>query len=1663
MENFFEFLLFNAAVATILALVVSLLSRARFRPVFLHLLWALVLVRLVAPPILSWPVTVTKTPIPKEQEPKAPMALPPVAHEDPIAEPVPAEVEPPSVADTAFDSRKTTVAQSKTTDTPEVALGPPRVSPPVDEPAPKQTAPDFVEHASSAKATGFDPIDWLMGAWVFGTIAWVLLAIARVWRFRRALEMARPASDAILKLTASLAKELKLRRTPKVLIVSGTISPLVWPLGKASLILPDRLIDELSPDELSMVIGHELVHLVRRDHWMRYLEMLATGLFWWLPTVWLVRARLHHVEEQCCDAWIAHTWPERIADYSRALLKTAALLTFAKMVLPASGLGAFRSLEVRLTALAGNLPPHRLSRGWLVAGVLMACAITANSFYVEFAEAFAPETAQAQPEVIDQLEAPVSADNLPVRFDPIYKQLSPDGMKLAIVGSWHSEEDRYGLFLIDLKTGMAHHLVKKALKTNIAWSPDSKRIAFANAAGYVVEYPLAIVDVSTGQIEETGILGHMPDWSPDGSEIACLVDRTRADGVPDGRVGVWDLETRSLRKISPSGFNVTLQNGNRYVSGAYSPKWSPDGKQVAFLQHHREDSTKQLATWRDLWVVGADGDNLRLVKKDIPKDIHSSELQWSPDGESLVVKSTSETLDVTRLTPAAKSEWPSLPEEALREQEEIQAGLERAAKFDVEKVLSANRAWQKPDYRQVKSIEFTHKMSPIRLDERFSWIRDGAWSVRVLYREDDKAKTDLGKLWLTTDKNERFTMLAEDHYPRQLELTSWEATQSRFGHLMGTRANCVALDWGRRPELFQVVDAHPAKEPGQTVLELALDPKISRDYRINFGAMFHSTSWAYLHDLSVRRAELTIDDNTGRILAETSHTSPSPTQITFADWIERNGKSFPGSIRIANEHHQFAVEYQFQLLPQGVWLLKSGKSQFQGKEAQKEELVDLKINAEDPEVQKHLNRVREGLEELNEAGETAELKFESNRFHLGRREDLTWSNAGPAGSLTSVEFLPRSKGQRFREISASPRLHALFQFKRPFPNVKSVDPLLFVLYDEAGQPVHAHAIPLAAVDALQRPAATFLHRIREHSRLWLDPDLDQLKNVSYTFHANQSRQTDYAVGKSENVHVPRGVTMTTALDSFVKSPEKYFMPIHFTAKWNGRPVEVAVITGPEFGWVFGNGIENSWTGGYTVGKAAMATVIIDQATGQPLFERFGTNEVHFRDYVEAQNGQFVPRRIVYRHKSSDLDFRFQVADGNVWLLDRTVTKNREVAVWADNIKLDGEPAKALTRTTEPADTASEAFDWAMVTDRQVPETAPVFDRTMAEFVNFEAHPQFQFLGRLKHTGPGQLEFDLGHSPFMKQVHSWTLSRFVNGRVAFCKTASRISQTTKAVPFKIGERRVISAQAPGSKTKLRSVVPRFEEGMATASLELVSQDHYSEQFTMVSGVLLNSEGIPIAAGELNTTYRVTDPIYQTNQLQLEFGEVSNEASQKLQAIFGIQTQTIGGPLGSTWGRFYSREPVLPIPVLLSNPNPDVWTVGLTEIVSHHDFRLTRDGRDDDDRRRTAQQLAPYRNAFHGIFETAQDPSGLALLCRLAGNSEDRSFIARLVPLLEHKEDIVKDSAAVGLGLLGDGRASERIKRIIANTPKGPPKSIGQLNLVLDAKNALDVLGIDDKRE
>lgn len=347
MDDLFSIAVSNAVAATVLALAAIVVGAVYRRPALVHGMWLLVLLKLVTPPLVYIPVSW------------------PAAAEAPAEISSAREVAAIAVSGESGEARSTQQGRQGlqglqgqeepvgVVELPERAEGSLVVEVPSVAEEPSHPFP-----AASLDLSLWPEI--LRFIWGVGALSWFLLVVERMHHFRRLLRFARPAPAWLQERARLLAQPLGLKRCPRVRLLPGRIAPMLWAAGgPPRLLVPAELIHALNEEQLDTLLVHELAHLRRRDHWVRLLEFVVLGLYWWHPVVWYARRELREAEEQCCDAWVVSTLPGAGRTYASALVETLDFLSTTPEAVPplASGLGQIADLKRRLTMIMqGNTP-----------------------------------------------------------------------------------------------------------------------------------------------------------------------------------------------------------------------------------------------------------------------------------------------------------------------------------------------------------------------------------------------------------------------------------------------------------------------------------------------------------------------------------------------------------------------------------------------------------------------------------------------------------------------------------------------------------------------------------------------------------------------------------------------------------------------------------------------------------------------------------------------------------------------------------------------------------------------------------------------------------------------------------------------------------------------------------------------------------------------------------------------------------------------------------------------------------------------------------------------------------------------------------------------------------------------------------------------------------
>ncbi len=352
MESLVHAMLSNALTAAVLAVVVATVSRACRKPALIHCLWLIVMIKLVTPPVVAVSLPVGLN-LASETEGEL--------NED----------QPDSVAWAAISPDGTAAHGNEPIRADQSRDGSSETADPNRPVGEKDPDPENWLSRLYRVLYIYLPVGWSwepVVLWVVlsGAMAWWLLAAVRIFRFQRLMKEIAPAADVWQARTSELAERLGLSRAPCLCLVPGRVPPMLWAIGgRPRLLVPTELWSETSMEQRTSLLLHELAHLKRRDHWVRWLELIVGGLYWWHPAVWWGRRLLREAEEQCCDAWVVWAMPQGAKTYATALLAAIEFVSGARTAPAASsatsGNGHVSCLKRRLKMIVRAQTPKGLS------------------------------------------------------------------------------------------------------------------------------------------------------------------------------------------------------------------------------------------------------------------------------------------------------------------------------------------------------------------------------------------------------------------------------------------------------------------------------------------------------------------------------------------------------------------------------------------------------------------------------------------------------------------------------------------------------------------------------------------------------------------------------------------------------------------------------------------------------------------------------------------------------------------------------------------------------------------------------------------------------------------------------------------------------------------------------------------------------------------------------------------------------------------------------------------------------------------------------------------------------------------------------------------------------------------------------------------------------
>ncbi len=240
----------------------------------------------------------------------------------------------------------------------------------IDVPVPQTTVlqNNEIEYIvqDNTKTSSYESVDSTMGTQNSTAISWYQLAIL-IWvlgafgvityhtiRHRRFISMVNRWSEDITNRQVTgtlqkLKKEMGISDQVDVKVCSCITSSMLIGFFKHVILLPAT---QITSNDLTLILRHELVHLKRKDLWFKLLVLVSIGLHWFNPVVYIMAMVISRQCEISCDEAVLEgaSFRQR-KQYGETIINASRSEAKLKTVLSTNFYGGKRSMKNRIISI----------------------------------------------------------------------------------------------------------------------------------------------------------------------------------------------------------------------------------------------------------------------------------------------------------------------------------------------------------------------------------------------------------------------------------------------------------------------------------------------------------------------------------------------------------------------------------------------------------------------------------------------------------------------------------------------------------------------------------------------------------------------------------------------------------------------------------------------------------------------------------------------------------------------------------------------------------------------------------------------------------------------------------------------------------------------------------------------------------------------------------------------------------------------------------------------------------------------------------------------------------------------------------------------------------------------------------------------------------------
>lgn len=267
---------------------------------------------------------------------------------------------------------------------------------------------DWRDRAVGAVTAARQWIPSIVALWLAGVALLSARLLVSWLRARRLVTHGtREASVQWQRAATRLSEALGLSRAVRLLESAAVEVPSVLGSLRPVILLPASTLTGLTPEQIEMVLAHELAHIRRHDFLVNLMQAFVETLMFYHPAIWWMSRSVRIERENCCDDMAVAVCGNPI-QYARALTRLEELRAAALPVVVAANGGSLLDRIRRIAA--GRAESTGTASRWTAAVVMLvvlalALALPSLPALAQRDDDESPKKAEAAKSEVDVVEA----------------------------------------------------------------------------------------------------------------------------------------------------------------------------------------------------------------------------------------------------------------------------------------------------------------------------------------------------------------------------------------------------------------------------------------------------------------------------------------------------------------------------------------------------------------------------------------------------------------------------------------------------------------------------------------------------------------------------------------------------------------------------------------------------------------------------------------------------------------------------------------------------------------------------------------------------------------------------------------------------------------------------------------------------------------------------------------------------------------------------------------------------------------------------------------------------------------------------------------------------------------------------------------------------------